>query len=315
MAKYTIKRLLMAIVTLFIVAALTFFLMNSIPGSPWLSEKAPSQATIDALNEKYGLNQPKIVQFGKYMGNLLQGDMGVSLKMQKNRPVIDIIKDMFPVSAKVGFFALLWAIVVGIPLGCLAAYHRGRWVDSLLRVVCTIGISMPSFVVASLLLSTFAGSNEALRFFPTIFDASLGARAYVLPCFALGFYPMCYTARQTRSSMLDAIGQDYIKTARAKGLKRRSILYKHALRNALIPVITYLGPQVAFTFCGGFVVETVFSIPGLGRYFVQSINNRDYPLIMGTTIFLAAFIIFMNFIVDLLYRAVDPRINITEGSK
>ncbi|MEG0036434.1 MAG: ABC transporter permease, partial [Oscillospiraceae bacterium] len=155
MAKYTIKRLLMAIVTLFIVAALTFFLMNSIPGSPWLSEKAPSQATIDALNEKYGLNQPKIVQFGKYMGNLLQGDMGVSLKMQKNRPVIDIIKDMFPVSAKVGFFALLWAIVVGIPLGCLAAYHRGRWVDSLLRVVCTIGISMPSFVVASLLLYTF----------------------------------------------------------------------------------------------------------------------------------------------------------------
>ncbi|NLW65999.1 MAG: ABC transporter permease [Clostridiales bacterium] len=313
MAKYTIKRLLMAIITLLIVASITFALMNSIPGSPWLSEKTPSQATIDALNEKYGLDQPGIVQLGKYLGNLVQGDMGVSLKMQKNRPVTDIIREMFPLSAKIGFFAILWAIIVGIPLGCLAAYHRGKWVDSVLRVICTIGISMPSFVVASLLLSTFAGKNEALRVFPTIFDASLGFRTYVLPCFALGFYPMCYVARQTRSSMLDALGQDYIKTARAKGLKSGPIIFKHALRNALIPVITYLGPQIAFVFCGGFVVETVFSIPGLGRYFIQSIINRDYPLIMGTTIFLAAFIILMNFLVDVLYKVVDPRIQLEKG--
>jgi len=313
MAKYTIKRLLMAIITLLIVACITFALMNSIPGSPWLSEKTPSQATIDALNEKYGLDQPGIVQLGKYLGNLVQGDMGVSLKMQKNRPVTDIIREMFPLSAKIGFFAILWAIIVGIPLGCLAAYHRGKWVDSVLRVICTIGISMPSFVVASLLLSTFAGKNEALRVFPTIFDASLGFRTYVLPCFALGFYPMCYVARQTRSSMLDALGQDYIKTARAKGLKSGPIIFKHALRNALIPVITYLGPQIAFVFCGGFVVETVFSIPGLGRYFIQSIINRDYPLIMGTTIFLAAFIILMNFLVDVLYKVVDPRIQLEKG--
>ena len=313
MAKYTIKRLLMAIITLLIVASITFALMNSIPGSPWLSEKTPSQATIDALNEKYGLDQPGIVQLGKYLGNLVQGDMGVSLKMQKNRPVTDIIREMFPLSAKIGFFAILWAIIVGIPLGCLAAYHRGKWVDSVLRVICTIGISMPSFVVASLLLSTFAGKNEALRVFPTIFDASLGFRTYVLPCFALGFYAMCYVARQTRSSMLDALGQDYIKTARAKGLKSGPIIFKHALRNALIPVITYLGPQIAFVFCGGFVVETVFSIPGLGRYFIQSIINRDYPLIMGTTIFLAAFIILMNFLVDVLYKVVDPRIQLEKG--
>ncbi len=308
MAKYTLKRFLMAIITLILVASLTFVLMNSIPGSPWLSEKMPSQATLDALNEKYGLDQPKIVQLGKYLENLLHGDMGVSLKMQKNRPVVDIIKEMFPVSAKVGFFALLWAVAVGVPLGCIAAYNRGKWVDSLLRVVCTVGVSMPSFVVATLLLAGFAGS-----FFPTVFKASMGARAYVLPCLALGLYPMCYTARQARSAMLDSLGQDYIKTARAKGLGNAKVVFKHALRNALLPVITYLGPQVAFTLCGGFVVETVFSIPGLGRYFVQSIQNRDYPVIMGTTIFLAAFIIFMNFIVDLLYKVADPRINLSEG--
>ncbi|MEG1242760.1 MAG: ABC transporter permease, partial [Oscillospiraceae bacterium] len=252
MAKYTIKRLLMALVTLFIVACLTFVLMNSVPGSPWSADKQPSAAVVQALNEKYGLDKPKIVQLGMYFKNLAHGDMGVSLRMQKNRPVVDIIVEMFPVSAKIGFFALLWAIIVGIPLGCLAAYNRGKWIDSILRVICTVGISMPSFVVASLLLYTFAGSNETLRIFPTIFDAALGVKSYILPCFALGVYPMCYTARQTRSAMLDSINQDYVKTARAKGLKNKAVIFKHALRNALIPVITYLGPQVAFTFCGGF---------------------------------------------------------------
>lgn len=315
MAKYTLKRLGMALITLLVIASLTFLLMNSIPGSPWLSEKSPSQATIDALNEKYGMDKPVIVQLGKYLENIVQGDMGVSLKMQKNRPVIDIIAEMFPVSASIGFFAIIWATLVGVTLGCLAAYNRGKWIDSLLRIICTIGISMPTFVIASLLLLTFAGANEALRFFPTIFDASLGPKAYVLPCLALGLYPMCYTARQARSSMLDALGQDYIKTARAKGLRNPAIIFKHALRNALIPVITYLGPEIAFVFCGGFVTEKVFSIPGLGRYFIQSILNRDYPVIMGTTIFLAAFIILMNFLVDMLYNVVDPRISFTGGNK
>ncbi len=315
MAKYTLKRFGLALITLLVIASLTFLLMNSIPGSPWLSEKSPSQATIDALNEKYGMDKPVIVQLGKYLENVVQGDMGVSLKMQKNRPVVDIILEMFPVSASIGFFAIIWATLVGVTLGCLAAYNRGKWIDSLLRVVCTVGISMPTFVIASLLLLTFAGANEALRFFPTIFDASLGAKAYVLPSLALGLYPMCYTARQARSSMLDALGQDYIKTARAKGLRNPAIIFKHALRNALIPVITYLGPQIAFVFCGGFVTEQVFSIPGLGRYFIQSILNRDYPVIMGTTIFLAAFIILMNFLVDVLYKVVDPRISFAEGGK
>ena len=311
MAKYTATRVVMALLTLLVVACITFFLLNAIPGNPWLSEKTPSQATIDALNAKYGLDQPLIVQLGKYLGNLLQGDFGVSIKMQKNRPVLDIILEMFPVSAKVGIVAICWAVVVGVPLGCLAAYKRGTWVDSLLRVVCTIGISMPGFVVATILLHTLCGGIEGFKIFPTIFDGTL--KSYVLPCAALGFYPMCYLSRQTRTAMLDSINQEYIKTARAKGLKNKKIIFKHALRNALIPVITYLGPQIAFTLCGGLVVEKVFSIPGLGRYFIQSIQNRDYPVIMGTTIFLAAFIIVMNLLVDLAYKLVDPRINLSKG--
>lgn len=250
------------------------------------------------------------MQFAKYMGNLFKGDMGVSIKMNKNKPVIDIIKEMFPVSAKVGAFALCWAVIVGVTLGCIAAYNRGKWLDSLLRIICTMGISLPSFVVATLLLHAFA---TKLGWLPPVFDSSQGIRAYLMPCFALGFYPMCYIARQSRASMLDALGQEYIKTARAKGLTTVPIIFKHALRNALIPVLTYLGPQIAFTLCGGFVVESVFTIPGLGRYFVNSINNRDYPVIMGTTIFLAAFIIIMNLIVDLLYKVVDPRINLAKG--
>ena len=301
----------MALVTIFLVTCVTFLLMNAVPGSPWLSEKTPSEATLAALNAKYGLDKPVHVQLLMYLKNLLHGDFGVSLKMQRNSEVTSIILEMFPVSAKIGAIALAWAVLVGVPLGCLAAFKRGKLTDSILRVVCTLGISMPSFVVASVLLVVFAGG--ALKLFPTIFDASQGWRSYVLPCFAFGFYPMCYTARQTRSSMLDALNQEYIKTARAKGLKNSKIIFKHALRNALIPVITYLGPQVAFTLCGGFVVESVFSIPGLGRYFVQSIQNRDYPVIMGTTIFLSTFIILMNVVVDILYKVADPRINLTKG--
>ena len=311
MAKYILKRVLMAVITLFIVICLTFFLMNAVPGNPWLSEKTPTQATIDALNAKYGLDQPLIVQLGKYLENLLHLDFGTSIKMQKDRPVLDIITTMFPISAGIGAIAISWAILVGVPLGCLAAYKRGTWIDSLLRVICTLGISMPGFVIATMLLHILTGGIEGLKLFPTMFDGT--AKSYVLPCLALGFYPMCYLSRQTRTAMLDAINQEYIKTARAKGLKNKKIIFKHALRNALIPVITYLGPQIAFTLCGGFVVEKVFSIPGLGRYFISSIQNRDYPLIMGTTIFLAAFIIIMNLIVDLLYKLVDPRINLAKG--
>lgn len=311
MAKYVAKRVGMALITILVVACITFFLMHAIPGNPWLSERTPSPQVIAALNEKYGLDQPLIVQLGKYLGNMLHGDFGDSIKMQKNYPVINIIKTMFPVSAKIGAIALGWAVIVGVTLGCIAAYNRGRWADSLLRVVCTVGISMPSFVVATLFLFFFCGGVAALKIFPTLFDGTW--QSYVLPCFSLGFYPMCYMARQTRAAMLDSLSQEYVKTAKAKGLKTVPIIFKHALRNALIPVITYLGPQVAFTLSGGFVVEKVFSIPGLGRYFVQAIPNRDYPVIMGTTIFLATFVILMNLLVDILYKLVDPRINLTKG--
>ncbi len=309
MTRYLLKRIGTAVLTVFVVAVLTFFLMRAVPGNPFLSEKNPPQSVLDALNEKYGLDQPLSVQFVKYMGNLLRGDLGVSVKMQKDYPVTRIIADMFPVSATIGFFALLWAVLLGVPLGCLAAYWRGRGPDSALRVVCTIGVSLPSFVVASLLLFAFCGGIPGWKLFPTLFRAG-DWRSYVLPCLSLGFYPMCYIARQSRASMLDALGQEYIKTARAKGLSTGKIVFKHALRNALLPVLTYLGPQVAFTLCGGFVVETVFTIPGLGRYFVQSISNRDYPVIMGTTLFLASFLVGMNLLVDLLYKAVDPRIHL-----
>ena len=310
MAKYILKRVLMALFTIFLVATLTFFLMKAVPGNPYIGEKSPPASVVAAINEKYGLNEPKIVQYGIYLNQLAHLDLGESVKLSKGRPVIEIITQMFPTSAKIGAIALSWAVVVGVLLGCVSAYKRGKAADSTLRVVCTMGISMPSFVVATMLLLLLCGDGKP---FPTMFDPGTW-RSYVLPCLALGLYPMCYIARQTRTSMLDALNQEYIKTARAKGLKTRKIVLKHALRNALIPVLTYLGPQIAFTLCGGFVVEKVFTIPGLGRYFVQSITARDYPVIMGTTIFLASFVIIMNLLVDLLYKVVDPRISLGKES-
>lgn len=308
MGKYIITRILQSFLVLILVATITFLLMNMVPGSPFLSEKPPSPEVMEQLNKKYGLDKPLSVQLKKYLLNTLKLDFGVSLKMQKNRPVIEIIKEMFPTSAKIGLIALSWSILVGLPLGCLAAYHRGDGVDSFLRVLTTIGISVPGFVVATLLLIFF---GVKLKVLPTM---GLGkVSAYVLPCFSLGFNPMCYIARLSRSSMLDVINQDYIRTAKAKGVPASKILFKHALRNAFIPVLTYLGPLTASILCGSFVVESVFSLPGMGRYFINSILNRDYPIIMATTIFFAALVIFMNLIVDILYKFVDPRIDITKG--
>ncbi len=217
---------------------------------------------------------------------------------------------MFPVSAKIGAIALLWAVLFGVPMGSYAAYHRGKKADSALRVIMTLGVSIPGFVVATILLILF---GVKLGWLPTVGLTSW--KSYILPCFALAFYPMCYIGRLTRSSMLDVINQEYIRTATAKGLKPSIIIFKHALRNSMIPVLTYLGPLTAGILTGSFVVESVFNIPGLGRYFVQSIANRDYPIIMGTTIFLAAFIVLMTLVVDILYKAVDPRINLAKGTK
>lgn len=309
MAKYIAKRVLMAVLVLLLVSAITFFLMNAVPGSPFLNEKAQSQEVIDALMEKYGLDKPVGVQYVNYVKNALKGDFGVSLKMQLNRPVRDILTELFPTSAKIGIMALIVAIVIGVPLGSVAAHNRGKPIDSVLRVVMTLGISAPSFVVAAVLLAIF---GVKLKWLPVIGLTSW--KSYLMPVFSMAFYPMCYIGRLSRASMLDVINQDYIRTARAKGVKSKRVLYKHALRNAFIPVLTYLGPLTAGILTGSLVVEQVFVIPGMGRYFIQSILNRDYPIIMATTIFFAALVVLMNLIVDILYCVVDPRIDLSKGA-
>ena len=305
-AKYIFKRILMAIFTIFIAATITFFLMKLVPGSPFASEKS-NEIAQQALNQKYGLDKSIWEQYRIYLSQLLHGDLGVSYKLQKNVPVVTIIKQSFPISAKIGGMAIIFAILFGIPLGCISALKRGKWQDSVIRIVSTLGIAVPSFVIATGSMLLFA---IKLKLLPT-YGLSTPS-SYILPVFTLGFYPMCYIARLMRSSMLDTLGQDYIRTARAKGMSQMVVTFKHALRNSLIPIITYLGPLVAFTLVGGFVVEKVFNIPGLGRYFIKAIDARDYNLIMGTTVFLATFVIFMNLVCDVLYKLVDPRIKLED---
>ncbi len=307
---YTIKRIGSSLATLLLVAAITFFLMNAIPGSPFMTEKStPEQIAL--ANAKYGLDKPLIIQFGNYINNYLHGDMGVSLKMQEGTNVTKILfgQGKFLLSIKLGLWALFFAVLIGIPLGVLSAYYRGKLADNVLRVFTTLGIAMPSFVVATLMLFEFAVNLKVL---PVQSDSLPTVASYVMPVITLALSPMSRIVKLTRTSMLDAISQDYIRTARAKGLKTKAILFKHALRNSLIPVITYLGPLTAGIITGALVVEQIYHIPGLGNYFVSSILNRDYPVIMGTTVLLATLIIFMNLVVDIAYKIVDPRINITK---
>jgi oligopeptide transport system permease protein len=307
MGKYIIKRIFAALLTIFIAATITFFIMNFVPGNPFLGEKPPSESVMKALMEKYGLDKPLVVQYKNYLVNLLKGDFGISYKLQKNRAIIDIIRESFPVSAKLGAFAILFAILGGIPLGCIAAFKRNKLGDNLIRIFSTMGISIPGFVIATTTMILFA---VKIKILPSSGLNTLSG--YILPIFTLSLYPMCYIARLMRSSMLEAFSQDYIRTAKAKGMGNFIITFKHALRNSLIPVITYLGPLVANVLTGAFVVEQVFNIPGLGRYFVKAINARDYMVIMGTTIFLATFVILMNLLCDILYKVVDPRIKLGE---
>ena len=307
---YTIKRIIVSIGTLLLVTAITFFLMNAIPGSPFMTDKStPEQIAL--ANAKYGLDKPLIVQFGNYLKNYLRGDMGVSLKMQEGTAVTKILfgKGKFVISMKLGLLALLVAVLIGIPLGVLSAYYRGGWLDSILRVLTTVGIALPSFVIATLMLFEFA---VQLGWLPVQSNDLPNAASYVMPVFTLALSPLCRIAKLTRTSMLDAINQDYIRTARAKGVTTKIVLFKHALRNSLIPVITYLGPLTAGIITGALVIEQIYHIPGLGNYFVSSILNRDYPVIMGTTVLLAVLIIVMNLVVDIAYKIVDPRINITK---
>lgn len=304
MVKYILKRIGLAIVTIFVVATLTFFLMNMVPGGPFLSEKAISPAAQAALEAKYGMDKPLMVQYTTYMKDILHGDFGESLK-QRGRTVTSIILTRFPVSAKIGGLAVLVALLLGIPLGCIAATRRGTFLDSFISVFSTFGIAVPSFVICTLLLH-FVGTK--MNLLPTFGIESW--KHYIMPVTALAFYPTAYIMRLMRSSMLDVLGQDYIRTARAKGVSPFLCLFKHALRNALLPVITYVGPMIAYTLTGSFVVEKVFTIPGLGREFISSITNRDYTIIMGTTIFLASLLIIINVLVDIVYKLVDPRIKL-----
>ena len=309
MVSYIFKRLLAAIGTLLIIMAITFFLMNTIPGNPFLTEKSrPEQ--IELAFKKYGLDKPLIVQFKNYIVTYLHGDLGVSLKTQEGTKVSDIIfrQGKFELSIKLGISALVLAILIGIPLGCLAAYRRGTWLDGLLRVMTTVGVAIPTFVLASMMLVVFGVQLKWLNAKSgslTTFDS------YIMPVLSLSFYYTCYLAKLTRTSMLDAINQDYIRTARAKGVKTRSLVLKHALRNSLIPVITYLGPVMAGIITGSFVIEKTFQIPGLGEHFINSILQRDYPVIMATTFVLSALVIIMNLVVDIAYKIVDPRITLT----
>ncbi|MEG0456662.1 MAG: ABC transporter permease [Oscillospiraceae bacterium] len=304
MAGYILKRVAFAILTIFLVSSITFGLMHLVPGGPFLSEKAVSQEQKDALNEKYGLDEPTIVQYKNYMLKLAQGDLGVSLK-KRGRSVNEIISTGFPVSMKVGTLAVLLALLIGVPLGSLAALKRGKWVDNTIIVVGTLGIAIPSFVLATVLMYYF---GVVIPIFPTFgLDTPMHL---ILPVISLAFYPTAYISRLMRSSMLDVLGQDYMVTARAKGLSQFKSLFKHALRNAIIPVITYVGPLFASIITGSFVIEKIFTIPGLGKEFILSITGRDYPLIMGTTIFLSMLIIVMNVLVDIAYKIVDPRIKL-----
>lgn len=304
MFKYIVKRIALAIVTIWAVATLTFFLMNMVPGGPFLSEKAISPQATAALEAKYGLDKPLGEQYITYMVDALHGDFGDSLK-QRGRTVMDIITTKFPVSAKIGGISVVLSLIVGVLLGCVAALNRGKFWDSVISVVSTLGIAVPSFVVCTVLMY-FLGVK--VRILPTMGLTSW--KHYIMPVLALSFYPTAYIMRLMRSSMLDVLGQDYMRTAKAKGLSGSKQLFKHALRNAILPVVTYVGPLLAYTVTGSFIVEKIFTIPGLGGEFIGAITGRDYTLIMGTTIFLATLIIVMNVVVDIVYKLIDPRITL-----
>lgn len=303
---YIIKRIFNAFIVLWIVITITFFLMHAIPGGPFTAEKSLPPYVLHSIEERYKLNDPLYKQYGDYLCNLVQGDLGPSFKYP-GRSVNDIIKDGFPVSFKLGIEAILIAIIIGIPAGILAGVKKDKWQDRAVNFFTTLGVAVPSFVVAALLIYVL---STKLHLLPAAMWN--GWRYEIMPALALSGMPMSFIARLTRSSMLDILSQDYIKTARAKGLSWSKVLIKHALPNSLIPVVTYLGPMTASILTGSFVIETIFAIPGLGQYFVTSIYNRDYTVILGVTIFYSVIVIVLNIVVDLLYPLLDPRIKIGE---
>ena len=302
MAKYIVKRVILMICTLLLISLLTFILMHAVPGGPFTSERKLPEAVEAALNAKYNLDDPLPVQYLDYMVDLVHGDLGPSFQYE-GRSVNDFIKSGFPVSARLGVTTICFVLLAAVPMGAVAALKNGRWQDMLVMGVATLGVTIPSFVIATGLMYIF---SYKLGWTPTIgLDSWKG---YILPVIALGGYSLAFIARLMRSSLLEVMGQDYIRTARAKGLSEFKVITRHALRNALIPVVTILGPTIANLLTGSFVIEKIFALPGLGIHFVNSITNRDYTAIMGVTIFYAAFLIAMIFIVDLFYCLIDPRI-------
>ena len=311
---YILKRILYAAITVLALITLTFFMMRLLPGDPFTGGKAVPQETMDALYAKYVLDKPLWEQYFIYLGKVLQWDLGSSLKTQ--RPLTDTIGQAFPVSFELGIRALIFAFIIGILLGIVAAVKRGTVWDSASMFVALIGVSVPSFIIGSLLQYFLALKLNAAVGTQVFAIMGWGPQnSKILPAFALAFGSMATVSRLMRTSMLDVLNQDYIMTAKAKGLSQKAVIWKHAVRNALMPVITVMGPLVAAVLTGAFVVENIFSIPGMGQYFVQCVQQNDYPMVAGVTIFYGSFLVLANLIVDILYGLIDPRVKLTGGKE
>lgn len=302
---YTFKRVVEAVIVLFVIVTLTFSLLRLVPGGPFDQDKALPPEVKANIEKKYDLDKPMLVQYKNYLVKIAQGDLGESYKYI-GRPVSEIIAESMPASLLLGFYSLLFSYLIGIPLGLFAAARHNKFADNAAMIAAISGVSLPNFLVAAILVQIFAMEFKILP------PAGWGSAAYyILPVFCLGMRSIAFIARLTRSCVLDVIGADYIRTARAKGLSQRTVMYKHVLRNSLIPVLTYSGPLIAAILTGSFVIELFFAIPGVGKHLVQSVTNRDYPFILALTLLYAAVLVFANLIVDLLYAFFDPRIRLT----
>ena len=309
MISYIVKRLFQGILTVWFIATATFFAMHNVPGDPLLNDQAVSEAIRANLESKYGLDQPLGTQYLIYLKNLSQGDFGISFT-QENRQVNDIIREHFPISAILGILAVVFAATGGILFGALTAIYRNRLPDFIIMILVILGISVPSFVIAAMSQLALVSFNNLIGV-TVIPVAGWGTISHMLtPALVLGLGTMAYLTRLMRSSMLEVVGSDYIRTAKSKGIPATRIFTRHQIRNAILPVVTVLGPSIASITTGGFVVELVFAIPGLGRYFVQAVQQLDYTVIMGTTVFYGAFLVFMVILVDILYGLIDPRVRL-----
>ncbi|MCQ4923129.1 ABC transporter permease [Tissierella carlieri] len=309
MAKYLLKRLFMSLITLWAIITITFLLMHSVPGNPFMKEGKMPKVVYENLQQKYGLDKPKTEQYFIYLGKVVKGDFGDSMK-SRVETVNDMINRGFPVSARIGAQALIIALIFGPALGALAALNQNKWPDYFSMVIAILGISVPSFIMGTVFIQFIAKNVSWLPI------GGWGTFSHtILPSIALSLMPLAYIARLMRSSMLEVLGQDYIKTAKSKGISKAIVVLKHAFRNAILPIISVLGTLVSNLLVGSFVIEKIFGIPGLGMFFVNSISNRDYTLIMGTTIFYSIILIIMLLIVDIAYMFVDPRIKLTKEGR